>query len=603
METIDRHASRLRPGAEAGIRVPDWVVFLCFCAVVTLQLLGPLSYQSATFDEPGNLVSGYLSLRFGNDRLVPQNLPLVKLLAAAPLLAGQDLALPPRRDAYDHEAQYRYAADFLYRFNHADSLLLSGRLAVLPLSVALGWGVFLWTKHLFGLVAAMVALGLYAFDPNVLAHSALVTTDIATACFMFWALYGWYHLMQAVTWPVVTLTGLALGLALISKFTALSLFPVFLVVGIFASIISRTPFHIQLGGCVHRSVRAIPGKMLVVCLLLAGMGMMAAGVIWASYRFTYQSAIFPVSTYPTPWEDNFPASPVLRPLLQAMTDAYLLPDAYLYGLSHQLRIGGRAQAYLLGAVQAGGWWYYFLVTLAVKTPVPLLLFLLLSIPASWSYWRKNGLAAVCLFVPMISYFVMISASGWNIGHRHLLPIEPFLFILAGALASWALRQTSSIRLGLAALVCWYVVSSVSVFPHYLAYFNEFAGGPDNGHRYLVDSNLDWGQDLKGLKRYMDDEGIKQVWLSYFGQASPEYYGIDYKYLPSHSIFHAKNVDRRAFQVAELLPLPGTVAISATLLHGGTLQTLYHLGPAYFDYYRHQTPVAKIGHSIFIYRVE
>jgi hypothetical protein len=584
------------------VRIPDWAILACFCAIFSLQLLWPLSQQSATFDEPGNLVSGYVSLRFGDDRLIPQNLPLVKLLAAAPLLLSQDLALPPPPKPWSAEAQYRYASRFLYGVNDADTLLLLGRLAVLPLSLALGCGVFLWAKQLFGGIAATFAVLLYCFEPNVLAHSGLITTDIATSCFMFWTLFGWYHMMQIVTWPRVGLTGLAFGLALLSKFTALSLFPILLLMGGLMAFTCQ-PFRIQLKGFSPRTVESRGWKLLVICLLVLGTGILASVVIWAGYCFHYTSAVIPVATYQAPWEHSLPASPSLHTLLVSAREAKLLPEAYLYGLSHQLKVGGTAESYLMGDIRPWGWWYYFLVTFAIKTPVPLLLFLVLSILTNRNYWRNNPLGTACLMGPIVVYFTMISASGWNIGHRHLLPIYPPLFILAGALASWAIRQAALVRLGLVVLVCWYILSSASVFPHYLAYFNELIGGPDNGHRYLVDSNLDWGQDLKGLKRYMDEQGIDRIWLSYFGQASPDYHGIRYSYLPSYDIFDPKNVDPNVFLMSQLPPLPGTVAISATLLQGAMLSAIYHLSPAYFEYYRQQTPVARIGHSIFIYRVE
>jgi hypothetical protein len=582
-------------------RVPDWAIFSGFCLLLSLQLVGPLSQQSATFDEPANLVSGYLSLRFGDDRLIPQNLPLVKLLSAAPLTLHPDRPLPPSPQPWSAEAQYRYASRFLYQLNGGDDLLLRGRLAVLPLSLLLGLGVFLWAKQLCGRSAAILALALYAFEPNVLAHSALITTDVATACFMFWTFFGWYLLMEKITWPRLVLAGAALGLGLVSKFTALSLFPIVLLVGSFVALGSHD-LHVHLTGLTPRAVSSRPRKLLVVLGLLAGMGLMAMAVIWAGYRFTYESATAPIATYPDRWEQSTPANPVQQKLLALALEAKILPETYLYGLSHQLRLGGYSEAYLMGEIRPGGWWYYFLVTLAVKTPLALLLAVLLAIVVAGRYWRSNKLAGACLLIPLVAYFVMISGSGWNIGHRHLLPIIPLQLILVSALTGWAVDKSSGVRLGLAGLLLWYVVSSVSIHPHYLAYFNELVGGPEHGHRYLIDSNLDWGQDLKGLKRYMEEHQIDRVWLSYFGQASPEYYGIEYNYLPSYDIFEPKNLDPRVFRIAALPPLPGTVAVSATLLQGGALHTVYGLGPTYFEYYRRLTPVAKIGYSIFIYQV-
>ncbi|PYV01569.1 MAG: hypothetical protein DMG10_17265, partial [Acidobacteria bacterium] len=271
---------------------------------------------------------------------------------------------------------------------------------------------------------------------------------------------------------------------------------------------------------------------------------------------------------------------------------------YLYGLSFMTYASGKFTSFLMGEVRPGGWWYYFLVTFLIKTPIPLLLILVWSAFVQRAFWREDSVRTAFVVGPPLMYFMAISASGWNIGHRHLLPVHPFLFVFVSALIPWVSQRPKVVKSGIAALVCWYVLCSAWISPHYLAYFNELAGGPDRGGRYLVDSNLDIGQDLKGLKRYMDEHGIRRVWLAYFGQASPDYYKISYDYLPSYVIFEPQNVNPDAFRFERLPPLRGTVAISATLLYGAYMQTTN-----YFELYRQQKPVAKIGYSIFIYRFE
>ncbi len=168
-------------------RVPDWGILLAFCALFCFEVIGTIRQKSATFDEPLNLTSGYLSLKSGNDRLIPQNLPLAKLQGAFPLLFLDDLALPaaPAGPRWEEADMYLYAYRFLYRLNDADRLLFLGRIAVLPFSLLLGVFLFFWTKQFFGRSGATFALLLYCFEPNVLAHSGLITTDIATSCFMF----------------------------------------------------------------------------------------------------------------------------------------------------------------------------------------------------------------------------------------------------------------------------------------------------------------------------------------------------------------------------------------------------------------------------------
>jgi len=592
-------------GGEGGAfaQIPDWAILLTFCLLFSAQVVWTIHQKSATFDEPLNLVSGYISLRFGDDRLIPQNLPLVKLLAAAPLFIFRDIALPPSPEPWSKRAQYRYASELLYQLNDADTLLFVGRLAVLPLSLLLGCFVFRWAKQLVGRAGAAFALLLYSFEPNILAHSGLITTDIATSCFLFLTLYGWYQLAQGITWPRVLLPALTFGLGLITKFTILPLVLMFLLLAGFI-IFDRQPLRVQLGGLAPRTVEERGGKVLLWGFMALVSALVAFAVIWAAYGFRYESALFPVFSHPNYWRDILPSSPFLIDLVHTARQFQLLPETYLYGLTFALQITGGFTGYLMEEIRDGGWWYYFLVTFSIKTPIPLILLVVLALWGQWRMWVENPLRAAFIFGPIVIYSVMITISGWNIGHRHLLPIYPFLFILAGSLVPWATRRGRWVKAGLAGLACWYVLSSAWISPHYLAYFNELVGGPDRGSRYLVDSNLDWGQDLKGLKRYMDEHGIERVWLSYFGQADPEYHGITYDYLPSFTIYD-RSTDRSEFWDIDRMPLmPGLVAISATLLEGVYLPVKDPVkARAYFEEYRRMTPVAKIGHSIFIYRVE
>jgi hypothetical protein len=178
----------------------------------------------------------------------------------------------------------------------------------------------------------------------------------------------------------------------------------------------------------------------------------------------------------------------------------------------------------------------------------------------------------------------------NIGLRYILPVFPFLMVLSGRLAGVALRGRLRWKLPIAVLLLWYGGESLSIHPHYLAYFNQLAGGAQNGYKHLVDSNLDWGQDLKGLGRYLDRKGVNRVILSYFGSADPAWYGIDYEALPSHILLNPKV---RCTRIR-----PGdTVAVSATNLY-----------PLYVDlgglsgYLREIGPVDHVGYSILIFRI-
>ncbi|GAM10528.1 hypothetical protein OR1_02817 [Geobacter sp. OR-1] len=181
--------------------------------------------------------------------------------------------------------------------------------------------------------------------------------------------------------------------------------------------------------------------------------------------------------------------------------------------------------------------------------------------------------------------ILFSASGYCLALRYVLPIYPFIFVMVGFLGTYLLQY----RYLASMFIIWYLASAWYIAPHYLAYFNEIAGGPGNGYKYLVDGNLDWGQDLPGLKKFMDENGIKRISLSYFGADSPERYGIKYDWLPSHYLFNPEP-DKEVRVTPDQL-----VAISATNLQG-----VYFDDKNQYKWLLDYKPVAKIGYSIFVY---
>ena len=583
-------------------RIPNWMVLVGFCLLFSTEVLWTIAQKSATFDEPLNLASGYVTLRFGDARLIPQNLPLVKLLAAVPLLM-LNIALPDPAEPWTQLGQYRFGSDLLYRYNDADTLLLLGRVAVLPVALLLGWYVFRWASELFGRQSGLMALLLFTIEPNVLAHSGLITTDIATACFMFMTIYYWYQLTQTVTWTRAVLAALTFGLCLLSKYSSLSLAAILFVLG---AIVVASPQALRLDLRGFRPA-VVQGHLRkgISCIVFAGMtALVTWALIWAAYGFSFETGTDPVPTYHTPWASFMAKDSPLVNLISRALEARFLPEPYLYGLGYMVSLTGIFEGYLLGKLQPGGWWYYFLVAFAIKTPLALLALVAWASATQWRRWAQDPLRAAFLVGPPLLYFGAISYSGWNIGNRHLLPVYPFLFILAASLIPWALRQARWTKHLLVGLVAWYLLASVWISPHYLAYFNELVGGPERGHHYLVDSNLDWGQDLKALSKYLKEHRIDRVWLGYFGTADPGYYKIAYNYLPSYVSVHPDIIARQTLLADRLPPLPGTVAISATLLTGSYLRFPDPTkAQRYYEIYRERSPIAKIGYSIFVFQLE
>jgi hypothetical protein len=248
-------------------------------------------------------------------------------------------------------------------------------------------------------------------------------------------------------------------------------------------------------------------------------------------------------------------------------------------------------AFFWGEYSYAGWWNYFLVAFLIKTPLGSLIL----IGASLLFYRAgNSLGrreAIFILLPVIVIFVLTSQSQVNIGLRHILAVYPFLFVLASRLVTVRFRRQWLGPLLLGAPLVMTAVSAIRIAPHQLAYFNELVGGPDQGYRYLSDSNVDWGQDLKGVKAYMVKENLSIIYLSYFGTAPPPYYGIRYQYVPGNWPLEWPPPRDRVPDTA----LRKILAISVT-----NLQDVANPYDPLFRWLWTRMPIAKIGHSIFVY---
>ena len=551
-----------------------------------------LRKSSATYDEGAHLPAGYTYLATGDHRLNPEHPPLVKLLAAAPLFLIGNVTFKADDEAWATGRQWELGRRFLYRWNDADRLLFWGRLPIVLLGAGLCAAVFLWTRARFGFPAALLAGLLAVLSPDLLAHGQLVTTDLAMALFYFLSVVGGEALWRRVTWRTLGFLAVALAAAVASKFSAPVLLPVLAALGLVA-VWARAPMTLALGKEERALERGAPRVRPVILTLAAALVFAWLG-LWTAYGFARTVS----------------SDPAVRALLLSTTlrddggtlvaDAALsaerwglLPEAYVRGFLFTYRHAEGRPTFLLGQVSDHGFPHFFLVTFALKTPLPLILLLVLALligrgRAPWS-------TEAFIWIPVAGYVLLTQARGLNIGHRHLLPVYPFLFVAAGRAAEgawrfWA-RGKRTPGLVVIALAAWYVVGTLRVHPHYLAYFNEVAGGPARGYHCLVDSSLDWGQDLKGLAAWLEARGIEKVKLSYFGSADPAYFGIDAEMLPS-------TMSPRPVRVTREVGPGDLLAVSATNLQG------VYLDPAdrrLMERIRRLSPIGQVGHSILVFR--
>ncbi len=526
--------------------------------------------ESATWDEPQHLTTGYVALTRGDYRIDPEHPPLLRLWAALPLLPLRDIRLDTRAidtappAAWVGLGQFVFCHDFLYRQNEADRLLYRARFMIVLLGVLLGVLVFCWARDWFGFWPATLALALYTLEPNILAHARLVTTDLGLTCFAFGALYFLWRVTRRLN------IGNAAGfigfftLAQVSKFSALVFWPVVLVL-------------LAVWGANTRRWQAAVG--LSIALLTASWL-----TIWAAYGFRYAPSAHPQWLFRF---DTHSRSSIAVKLAGWADERRLLPNAYLQGFIHgQFKAQSRG-AFFAGRYSTEGWWYYFPAALALKTPLCLLLLGMTGL--IWGIVQRRGFLANDLFLllPAAVYLAVAMTAKLNIGVRHVLILTPVLVLFAA-------QAGSELRGGSRAWLWWPLAGLLlfefyRVSPHYLAFFNSLTGGPSQGYRYLVDSNLDWGQDLKGLKRWMDANQVAHINLCYFGTADPAYYGITCTHLPGAPFF--------AEAQAGPPRLPGYVAVSATQLQGAYFAEPWR---SFYGKLLAHKPVAVIGHSIFIY---
>lgn len=531
--------------------------------------------KSPTFDEVAHLPAGYTHLTRGDYRLVPEQPPLLKALAALPLL-GMDVRVPDEDAAWARRRHYEFGRRFLFEWNDGQRLITAGRHVMVALSVLL-LGLVTWCGwSRWGAAVGALSLYLGALHPDLLAHGQLVTTDIPVALMMFASLLHFEHLLARPSPRGAILGGLLLGCAFATKFSSLILVPLLAALGTAAALASP------------RAGRG--GRLLRAAGLLAAILLLAPLVIWAAYGFHAHVTSEPAVNEAFTLDHERPANELLFGGALLAQRLRLLPDAYLFGLLRFAHHSERRRSFLLGELSDEGWWYYFPVTLALKTPLPLLILIGAALAFALLDWRRHAREA-WLWLPPAAYLAVSMSRSLNIGHRHLLPILPFL-LLAGARAAVALwrRGGAVARAATILLLAWYGLSVIRIHPHYLAYFHELIA-PENGHRYLVDSNLDWGQDLPGLKAYMDVHRIPSLKLSYFGTAEPRYYGIQCERLPGYP------PPPEAIKTVD----PGDlVAVSATNLQGVYL-TDDPDAERLMRRLRRQYPIASIGYSILIYR--
>jgi 4-amino-4-deoxy-L-arabinose transferase-like glycosyltransferase len=466
---------------------------ICLIALLVLRH-GFVHTNSFTFDELTHIQAGYRYWQCGEFANNPEHPPLAKLIAAAPIRHWQLEGYPTPCGAQvirSREMDLPIALA-LYHSPHARELLWHARASLIVFPLVLLLAVFFAARAWLGHLAATIAALLITFEPTLLGHGSLVTTDMALTATTFLAVFVSIECARRRSWIYFVLCGIALGLAVASKHSAFAV-PFICLATMLASALMQ-----RLGAKDY--LRLVCG-WLVACML-------AFVILWAFYGFRYGAL---------PHEAK-PAYDLMQPFahegLQNTHTAHtvsflgrhrLLPEAYLAGLADIATFSSRP-TYFFGRYYAQGFWYYFPVTLVIKLTIGLLLLFAYAL-FNPRVWRTHGQALIPCSIPLIVFLGFAMYGKLDIGVRHVLPVLPFMVIFAAAAASDLLQYSRATGIAAVLLIGLSIFSAARSAPQQLSYANELFGGPDRLHRYLGDSNIDWGQSSDRLQSFLESSNL------------------------------------------------------------------------------------------------
>jgi len=640
-----------------------------FAVIVLLTLhltlaVRSLVHENPTIDEVVHLPAGVTYWQKGTFKLYHHNPPLFKLLAAWPVVRSDVVTAPlydspywrddpPNKAGFAHEFMRLNAAIFFEMFTRS-------RLLMPLFSVVGALAVFFWSRRLYGVGGGLLSLALWIFCPNILAHARLITSDVSAASFGVLATFVFWLYLKKPTWGRALLAGLCLGLAQLTKFSLLLLYGIWPLLWLIQEV--ATPHTGRWRRIGRAAAQGVAMVALSVFVIDVGYGFEGVGKPLGDFQFVSEPLTVrrerPLFFVPRPkpwqleariqegrvnrfrgtWLGRVP-TPLPAHYVLGFDDQKLEADGvwkrFLVSLDEGDQMGpeGDVKAgypvYLDGVLQQKSWWDYYLRALAYKVPEGTWTLLVLS----WVVLAVSRRArapwpdeVTLLVVPVTVLVIMTAFTNINLGLRYVLPIFPYLFISAGKLVPWASgfeargrRRVASVLVG--ASLAGTAASTLWIHPSYLAYFNLISGGPAHGSEHLIDSNLDWGQDLVNLKRWVDASAPDEpIGLAYFGQINPDIFLIRsqqghrerplnwYMPPPFPGTTASKDVPLR-YRGRVPSPRPGLYAVSASLLRGLPWRVYdsgkwepWNLGADAFRYFSRFQPIHQVGHSIFIYRL-
>ncbi len=563
--------------------------WLGFLVAALLALHGTLAIQTArycsvTHDEYWHIPVGLLHWRSGRFDWENLNPPLIRMLAAAPLTGSAE----PGQITEPTDQIWSYGDDFVHaNTDNYRSLLVQARIPIVLLSVLTAWLLGCWATELFGIRSGVFALFLWCVSPTVLASASLVTTDLGAA--FFFVLSGWsvHRFSRNPTWRNAGVLGVCLGLAQLAKYTSVILWPL--------SLIWCFLFSTSHDSASASDTDTPNSHSTVKSRLVRWASACAASVVVLNLGYVFDGTGTPLSEYSFASEAMRAIQSAAGPLANLPVPA---PSDWLEGIDHQRQMmEAKHPSYLNGQWSLDGFRSYYLYVLWYKLPHVIQLLTLIALCCLWRRRPDAGQMrlAAGLLLPIAVLLALASGSGMQLGIRYILPALPFLLLFVSSVAdSFPERPSVIQRIG-AGLCAVALVASVRHHPHHLAYFNELAGGPENGWMLLSDSNIDWGQDLYGLRDWIEANRVSDLHVAWFGTSQPMDAGLEFMDIES---------PLRNRQP----PRPGIYAVSVCLLQGRPTPIRLADGSQRaadldeFGWLRFFEPETRIGHSLHVYRI-
>lgn len=569
-----------------------WGAVWLMLAAHSLVLAWSATWQSPTLNEPGHLAAGVAIWELGRFDVYRVNPPLVRAVAAVPVvLAGcrtdwQHLAYGP-----GVRSEFAAGIDFV-NANGPGSIRLFNlaRWACIPFSILGGLCCFLWGRALSGDLTGLLACGLWCFSPNVLAYGQLIAPDVGGASLGLLASYRFWAWLERPSRGNAAAAGAALGFALLAKSTWVILFGLWPLIWCLRRVAARVAGAPGPGGTGQLAF------MIFVALYLLNMGYLFDGTMTRLGDFAFVSKALGRPRPGEGWGNVFEGGRLAGVPVP-------LPKEFVLGVDHQKKDfeDFPFPSYLRGEWRKTGWWYYYLYGLAVKVPTGMLCLLLLALLCTAGTWRGASPGKVTgwavLWLPGLAVLAMVSGQPTLNHHfRYALPVFGPMFVLAASAPAAARPRRRAVRWAVHAAsgVCLasILVSCATAAPRFISYFNALAGGARQGHRHMIHSNLDWGQDLYFVKQWIRDASIREpIYLAYHGLFDPAAVGISYTPAPCGPTWDDRSPVAHG--------TPGLYVVSINYVMGDTWRLLPGCD---YRFLARETPVHICGDTMLVYRV-